>query len=146
MNNANVELSNQLHHDCNYHRYHPQHQQDDLLGSDMDDQHHGPRQYDDDGADQNTNMTVTSAAIWMGVRPSSISRFESAPDLSNILILNNILIIIIIVIIIIVIMIVIIMAIIMHDHETHLEHCSPLASSILEAICNGASPILPPLI
>ena len=47
--------------------------------------------------------------------------------------------------IIIVIMVVIIMAIIMHDHETHLEHCSPLASSILEAICNGASPILPPL-
>ena len=140
MNNANVELSNQLHHDCNYHRYHPQHQQDDLLGSDMDDQHHGPRQYDDDGADQNTKMMMTSAAIWMGVRPSSISRFESAPDLSNILILN-----ISIIIIFMVIIMVVIMAIIMHDHETHLEHCSPLASSILEAICNGASPIFPPL-
>ena len=28
---------------------------------------------------------------------------------------------------------------------SYFEHCSPLASSILEAMCRGASPILPPL-
>ena len=108
-------------------------------------------------------LIITSAAICIGVRPSSISRLESAPDLSSILVLvggwESVSLLIIIIIV-------------FSSPSTSdlwyiqgkwifssyssssssssdhidLEHCSPLASSILEAICNGASPILPPLI